>query len=373
VLVFHAAYYSRVSEPGGGVSPYLARLNIGVAVFFVISGFLLYRPLLAARARQGPPVRLRDYARRRVLRIVPAYWVALTVLAIYPGLTGVFSGRWWVYYGFGQDYGTRTVVQGIGPAWSLGCEVVFYALLPFVSRAFGWAAGIAGTAGGRAVWWQLEVAVLGLLSAASFGVRALAAAHPGVPASTFATTFAWFAVGMALAVFSVCGRAGPRAERFAWLGWVAAAGAYVAICRGLGLPAGNVLLARQSAAQQLWVYGLSGVVAAGLALPAVLESPPRSPVGRFLAAPVMSWLGLISYGIYLYHEPVARALAGGLRSGGASWSEFVWLTPATAAIALTAGGLSYYIVERPLLALKDGWAVLIDVRGGGGRSRLPPA
>src|SRR5437868_11868840 len=127
VLLYHAGFYSRADEGATGLSPYLTRLNVGVAVFFVISGFLLYRPLLAARAGQGPPVRLRDYARRRVLRIVPAYWVALTVLAVYPGLPDMFSGRWWVYYGFGQDYGTRTVVDGIGPAWSLGCAVVVHA------------------------------------------------------------------------------------------------------------------------------------------------------------------------------------------------------------------------------------------------------
>ena len=65
----------------------LARLDIGVTLFFVLSGFLLYRPFVAARIEDRPALRLRDYARRRVLRIVPAYWLALTVLAIWPGLT----------------------------------------------------------------------------------------------------------------------------------------------------------------------------------------------------------------------------------------------------------------------------------------------
>jgi len=52
VLLYHAGFYSRANEGATGLSPYLARLNVGVAVFFVISGFLLYRPLLAARASQ---------------------------------------------------------------------------------------------------------------------------------------------------------------------------------------------------------------------------------------------------------------------------------------------------------------------------------
>ena len=68
------------------------QLKDGVTLFFVISGFLLYRPFVAARAaaRTGPAPG--KYARRRVLRIVPGYWVALTVLALVFGLPHVFSG-----------------------------------------------------------------------------------------------------------------------------------------------------------------------------------------------------------------------------------------------------------------------------------------
>ena len=57
-----------------------------------------------AGARRRPARALRDYARRRFLRIAPAYWLALTVLAIVPGIYGVFSGNWWVYYGLLQNY-----------------------------------------------------------------------------------------------------------------------------------------------------------------------------------------------------------------------------------------------------------------------------
>jgi peptidoglycan/LPS O-acetylase OafA/YrhL len=53
-------------------------------LFFVISGFLLYRPYVAARADGRPGPRMSRYLRRRALRIIPAYWLALTVLAITP-------------------------------------------------------------------------------------------------------------------------------------------------------------------------------------------------------------------------------------------------------------------------------------------------
>ena len=70
VLVGHVGAITafHVINPLGA---YTARLNMGVAFFFVISGFLLYRPFLAARFAGRPVPRIRDYARRRVLRILP--------------------------------------------------------------------------------------------------------------------------------------------------------------------------------------------------------------------------------------------------------------------------------------------------------------
>ena len=76
-------------------------------LFFAISGFLLYRPWVAA-PRPAP----RRYARRRALRILPAYWLALTLLAIFPGIVGVFTGDWWRYYLFLQLYSADTAQPG---------------------------------------------------------------------------------------------------------------------------------------------------------------------------------------------------------------------------------------------------------------------
>ncbi len=350
VLVYHVGYYSRANEGEAGLSPYLARLNVGVAVFFVISGFLLYRPMLVGRLGTGPPVRLGGYARRRVLRIVPAYWVALTVLAIYPGLPGVFSGHWWVYYGFAQDYSTATASSGIGAAWSLGCEVVFYVLLPFLSLGLARVAGVCGRGG---VWWRLEVLVLAALMAASVAWRGYSDGHGGLPTTTFASTFAWFGLGMLLAVISVWRPPRRRRGLYSWGGWVVAAAAYITICRGLGLGGGFVFLQHVTVAQDLAVYALSGVVAVGLALPAAFDGAPRTALDRLLNGRALAWLGLISYGIYLYHQPLADALNGGLRSGGNSTLRMLWLLPATLATAVAAGALSYYVVERPALRLKE--------------------
>ena len=137
------------------------------------------------------------------------------------------------------------------------------------------------------------------------------------------------------------------------MGWAVALVAYVVICRGLGLGGGFVFIQPVSTAQDLAVYALSGVVAAGLALPAVFGRAPRGPIGRTLTARPVAWLGLISYGIYLYHQPIADALNGGVRSGGHPMLRLLWLLPATAAIAIAAAAVSYYVVERPILRFKN--------------------
>src|SRR3954468_10008623 len=85
VLVVHTAGDAgTMYQPGRG-GALLAHLDVGVTIFFLISGFLLYRPFAAARLSRRPRPDLRRYGVARVLRIVPAYWLALTLLAIHPG------------------------------------------------------------------------------------------------------------------------------------------------------------------------------------------------------------------------------------------------------------------------------------------------
>ena len=82
VLLTHVSIYSGLVAAGGDAARYAQRLEVGVAIFFVISGFVLYRPFLQARldARELP--RVGRYGSRRALRIVPAYWLALTVAVV---------------------------------------------------------------------------------------------------------------------------------------------------------------------------------------------------------------------------------------------------------------------------------------------------
>ena len=65
-------------------APLIARLEIGPAIFFMISGFLLYRAFCAAAFAGRAPTSPRVFFRRRVLRIFPAYWIALTAILLSP-------------------------------------------------------------------------------------------------------------------------------------------------------------------------------------------------------------------------------------------------------------------------------------------------
>ena len=151
------------------------------------------------RRASGP--RTARYARRRALRILPAYWVALTVLAIFPGIVGVFTADWWRYYLFLQAYDASTLPFGIPVAWTLCVEVAFYVSLPF------WALAVRRIrlgAGPRA-WLRSELAALAFVATAAVAVQVAASRQEISPllAQTVLGQAVWLALGMALAVVSV--------------------------------------------------------------------------------------------------------------------------------------------------------------------------
>lgn len=338
VFAYHATFAGGLFEEGV-FSGWKGQLGIGVSIFFIVSGFLLYRPFASARYDGAPMPPLVPYAVRRALRIVPAYWLALPLVALMLGLSDVLSLHGLVYFGFLQIYDKETIIGGIGPAWTLCVEVTFYAALPLFAL-------LARRVGGS--FLRSELGLLAVLAASGIAWKALVLYvvpidTPGwLPAQVSLPAFVdHFAIGMALAVISVAGVGRPeRLDRFSWLPWVLALVAYGILSSGvpdLGVRGDS-----------LWRHELRGAIAALVLAPAVFGDPGRGAVRWLLSRRWLLWLGTISYGFYLWHLPIIVRLSnwGWVESPGKPLLTVVAFA-ATASIA----ALSWYLVERPALRL----------------------
>jgi peptidoglycan/LPS O-acetylase OafA/YrhL len=346
VLLFHVAFMLEgFIKPG--VGRYLTQLNIGVPIFFVISGFLLYRPFARARYAGESQPALVPYAIRRAFRIVPAYWVAVVLGAIWLGLEAVGEAPW-IHLGFLQVYDHYHLLQGLGHMWTLAVEATFYVLLPV------WAFALRRLpARSRRQFVTTEAAMLGLMFAAGLAwnltqiqsVRGSVLFDPHV--ATLPRFLDHFAVGMGLAVASVALADRERrpalirvVERSPWIPWVVAAVGWVVLC--------NIGSSYISIGAEPIRHELRALVALCLLAPAVFGADQGGAVRRFLAWPPLVWTGLISYSLYLWHPALVSKLA---------LSDFDERNGALVAIVVMVAGsfvlaaISFYLVEKPALRL----------------------
>ena len=353
VLIGHTTFLSGINGRGQ-LGQVVSRFDMGVALFFIISGFLLYRPFVSARLHGRPAPGVLRYARRRALRIIPAYWLALTVLALWPGLRGDVFGHIPVYYGFLQNLRVEWIQGGINTVWSLCDEMQFYLVLPF------FALGAARLLRGRPAAVQVRAELLGLalLGAASLTLRmwAFNDIRLDTVSWTIAGTFLWFALGMALAVLSARYHHAPQRpkvlaliDRRPLLPWAVAL-VLLAIVSHIGLPTTAPQV--YTASDWFWEHLLYGLIAVAIALPATLAIvSPRALPHRVLGWGPVAWLGLVSYGLFLWHHPLSEKFVG-----VQDWTEhgsFFVYTFAVFAVALCCATASYYLVERPILKYKD--------------------
>jgi peptidoglycan/LPS O-acetylase OafA/YrhL len=376
ILVFHTWLYA---PPGagsadlGGLNRFMPDLALGVTLFFTLSGVLLYRPFAAAILRARPVPSLRRYLRNRALRILPAYWAILLLCA-----TALGSVLFWDASGnltngrlldpgliaraglFLQDYFPGTILLGIGPAWSLAVEVVFYCMLPLLVVS---AVALARRCTSRSSRRWAALAPAGLIL--TFGLTGKLAAVYLVPSplgpyedwgqnwhSVLVRGF-WcqadlFAFGMALAVLRVDSEDGllrlPRLWRKAALSGVLLS--YAAIwVYGESRPGWQN---SYSLANTLAAFACALVLAL-VVLPA--DGAADSRFVRVLEARPLVATGVVSYSIFLWHEPLIRWLHDlGLTLTGAG-GFLVDLVVAGAVIGV-ASALTYRFVEAPALRLK---------------------
>ena len=362
VVLFHAAFLGGMGRSDSFLRPYTARLDVGVTVFFLISGFLLYRPFVRARFEDRGMPHVGGYAWRRFLRIVPAYWVALTVVALWLGLSYVFTlSNAPQFYGLGQIYTAANAGRGIGQAWTLCVEITFYAFLPL------WALALRQLGSGDRRVLVSELAALALLGAASVAYKlfALTQTSPNDLSSApwlqpLPNFLDQFALGMGLAVLSAWLDRRERAPAaIAALGrapaacWILAAAAFWAVSTQIGLT--GSALEQSTRGSFLERHALYGIVALALLLPAVLGDQRKGPIRRLLGSPVVLYVGLVSYGVYLYHLAFISFLRDHLKDslGAGVGLRFVVYALLGTLGAVALGSLSYYLVERPALSLKE--------------------
>jgi peptidoglycan/LPS O-acetylase OafA/YrhL len=357
VLVVHAGFMSTLTLQSRALGPYVARAEIGVAVFFLISGFLLYRPFVArhlAFADRGGGRDRTDaggFWIRRFLRIVPLYWlvfvISLVVISdkmIVQNIRGLLECLLFV-----QGYQQSWALQGLSQAWTLDIEVAFYLFVPF----YAWVFGRRVRSSPRAQL-LLELTGVALLYIAGTLIhwRMIGTNHGWADGWSAWLPVWWdlFAMGMFLAVVSAWyGRQGrhPFWSRLPGSGtvcWLFAAVCYWAASKKIGLPVWPIYTAtvRTDLGKHLF-YGLFGFF---LLLPAVFGPQRRGLVRRFLASRVMTFLGSISYGIYLWHQTVIDVVM--YRANLTIWGvSFLALFVPVLLITVALAALTHYLVERP--------------------------
>ncbi len=328
-----------------------ARLNIGVAIFFVLSGFLLYRPFVRARLTGTPAPATGRYAIRRAARILPAYWLALVVLGLaLPTLvTGVFGEHWWVYFGLLQVYSEHWIIQGIPVAWSLSTEVGFYLVLPLVA----WSVTKALARRPPPSQVRIELLLLLVTSGLAFGVREYG--HRAGWSATFDNTvigkWPWFAVGLALAVTSTAVETGAwsrlpvvlrNAREHPWRWWLAALLVFAASTSTALLP--QRVFTMSGGQLQLETL-LFTIIVALCAAPLVFTDPAhRRTPAALLSHRLSAWFGTISYGVFLWHYPLIGWLHRELPGAAVPVIGLLALT-----LTIACASVSWYLLERPVL------------------------
>jgi peptidoglycan/LPS O-acetylase OafA/YrhL len=365
VALTHSAFISGFNIRNNTWGPYTARADVGVAVFFVISGFLLYRPFVLARFRQSSGPATLPYFRRRFLRIFPAFWLVFTVVLLVPQ----FHGLTWqrpstsgliYHYTLTHIYFRDHVLGPVQQSWTLATEIAFYAFLPlyavFMRRVL------------RRSSHLLRSELAGVAALYVFSVAFRLWLFVGVEDNTNGMYNTWlparidlFALGMLLAVLSAWVQARNleepwwvRARWFPIAAWAVAIISFWYLSIGFGL---NDISKRQpgvdfSRPQQMWLQFFWGVTGFFLVLPAVFGRRDTGPVHRVLHNRVAAWIGLISYGIYLWHEAIIDWYLH-LTDAVAFRESFLKMTVFMLAFTFIIAALSYYLLERPVLRLKD--------------------
>ncbi len=350
VLAFHA--YQNNKFAGTDIYPWtgvphelMLSSDALVDLFFVISGFVLWLPIARA-ALDGRPQRPgRVLLLRRAARLVPLYVVV--VLVVWLVSNQQMSAYWTdllLHLTFTQVYSDQFIFWTIGPAWTLAVEFHFYLLIAlsvpllsrWVRRSTSRRARLAGALTLPAVMIAAGLAWL------TWAIHL--SPQPGDAWSVWFGPLAKapiFALGLLLAVLVAAGHTLTRRAHRAALGAAAAA----------VILTGTLIRPALPGQTSQWLNPVFGIAAAAFVAVIVMNPGPGI---RWLTWKPLIRLGVLSYSIYLLHEPVMRLArsAGILPEPGSGWG-----VPATVAVVVTLtvalSLLTYPMIEQYGMRLLD--------------------
>lgn len=331
--------------------------------FFVLSGFLLFRPFAAALLDARPMPRAGKFLWRRVWRILPAYWAALTFALIFddqirkPVSAFGYAALYLCIYPYFPSLARLGMVQ----AWTICAELVFYAALPFsaawLSRRTSRRPDMANRA--RYVAYVL-VAVMVIMVPVRLGLSIIGTnfTEPDYMVNySFYNYIDWFALGMLIALGREWWVRGGRVPSFVtrmitypWFGLTIAAGFWWLALQihHVPVPVANY----PSSAQYTLRLVLLSFAVASMIIPFAFRVNVPGRASQLLQGPALSFAARVSYGFFCWHFAiihVADQIFGVVDPGPQLFMRWVMVAIVTFAV----GTASLYLIERPSVAYSE--------------------